>query len=309
MATAIQAEDCDTVEKILEEVDSFLFDCDGVLWGSDEIFPGAAETLKKLHRRGKKVLFVTNNSTKSRSEYLKKIKGYGVEATLNEVYCTAYTCALYLKQNLGSDGEVYVVGNASIGQELDKVGIKHFGIGPDNSIKNAGEASKLGTEPMRKNVRAVVVGFDDHFNYAKITKAVSYLSKPGTLFVATNMDANFPVTDCEYMLPGTGAFITAVSYAAERKPDVICGKPDSVMIDCVKAECDFDPSKAIMVGDRLDTDILFGNKNGLKTLLVMSGVTNQKMLQELSQSNDSEAKKMMPKYYANSLADFGRCMK
>lgn len=171
MDAVIRAEDCDTVEQILEENDSFLFDCDGVLWGSNKIFPGVAETLIKLHQHRKKVLFVTNNSTKTRAEYLKKIQGYGVEATLNEVYCTAYTCALYLKRNLknSGDAEVYVIGNASIGEELDKVGIKHFGIGPDNSIKSAAESSKL-TEPMRKNVQAVIVGFDDYFNYAKITK-------------------------------------------------------------------------------------------------------------------------------------------
>ncbi|XP_077976676.1 glycerol-3-phosphate phosphatase-like [Styela clava] len=303
MSTIINADSQEIASKIIKENDFFLFDCDGVLWTTGHIYPGAAEVIHKLHALGKRVLFVTNNSTKTRQQYYEKIIQYQIEASLEDIFCTSYTTALYLKHHVKKGEKVYIMGSSAVAEELENVGIESFGVGPDNSIISLDSDF---SKPLEKNVKAVVTAFDGYFSYAKIIKAASYIAKEGTIFAATNMDAQFPLKNSEYKLPGTGALVKSVITAVGHEPDVICGKPDSVMFDCIKEGTDIDCNKAIMIGDRLDTDILFGKNNNLQTLAVMTGVTTHQKLNEIQQSTDPEIRKLIPQYYLESIADLGK---
>uniref|UniRef100_A0A8C5UGF3 Phosphoglycolate phosphatase n=1 Tax=Malurus cyaneus samueli TaxID=2593467 RepID=A0A8C5UGF3_9PASS len=157
--------------------------------------------------------------------------------------------------------------------------------------------------PLDPAVRAVLVGFDEHFSYAKLCQALRYLLRggPDCLLVGTNRDHRLPL-EGGAAIPGTGCLVKAVETAAQREAFIV-GKPNRFMFDCVASEFDVDPARTIMVGDRLDTDILMGNNCGLTTLLTLTGVT---ALDEVRghQDSDSPARhSLVPDYYVDSIAD------
>ncbi|XP_069704334.1 glycerol-3-phosphate phosphatase-like isoform X4 [Periplaneta americana] len=171
-----------------------------VLWLGNIVIPGSPHAITELAKLGKNVFYVTNNSTKSREEYVSKFTNLGYPATKENILSTAYLAACYL-QDLGFKKKVYVVGAKGITQELDAVGIKHLDVGPDplDSDMNTLLAKEVHLD---SEVGAVVVGFDEHISFPKMVKAASYLKQPDCIFVATNTDETFPtefpltVPDC-----------------------------------------------------------------------------------------------------------------
>jgi len=283
---------------ILDCCDNFLFDCDGVLWQANTALQGAVETVNLLQKLGKKVLFITNNSTKTRHEYLEKLSKLGFSATADDIFGSAYTSALYLKHVHKITGKVYVVGNESMGKELSNVGINHFGIGPDYDIVYH---SQIPNCKLEKDVEAVLVGFDGNISFTKMLKAASYLGDPNCLYVASNDDQRMAMKGTNFVVPGTGCMVNSVTTAAGRKPDVICGKPGSYMFKCIQKELNLIPERSIMIGDRMNTDILFGKTNNLKTLLVFTGIESHESLTKVINSKDCELKKQLPDYCMSSI--------
>lgn len=120
-------------------------------------------------------------------------------------------------------------------------------------------------------MRAVIVGFDHHFNYTKLAKAKHYLSsQPECLFLAANMDSSYP--DVHHILPGTGSIVSAIQVAAGREPKVI-GKPNTLAFEAIRAiHPEIDARSTLMVGDKLQSDVAFGLACGMHTLLVETGI-------------------------------------
>lgn len=183
---------------LLADVDTLLFDCDGVLWRGETAVPGAPEALTALRARGKRLGFITNNSSKTREAYAEKLRrlGFGGPAGPGagpEVFGTAYCTALYLRQRLAHAPapRAYVLGSAALAAELEAVGITCLGVGPEPLQGDS--PSAWVNAPLDTGVRAVVVGFDPHFSYMKLTKAVRYLQQPDCLLVGTNMDNRLPL--------------------------------------------------------------------------------------------------------------------
>lgn len=178
------------VKDLLDSVDSVLFDCDGVIWRGDQAIPGAAQVINLLKENGKKVFFVTNNSTKTRTMYADKMSTLGFNVNEHEVFGTAYCCAMYLKTVCKLEGKVYLIGGNAMAQELEAVGIHQTGAGPDLI---AGKQNDWANVPLDPEVKAVVVGFDEHFSYMKLNRAMQYLSQQECLFVGTNRDTRLPL--------------------------------------------------------------------------------------------------------------------
>ena len=200
-------------QALLADVDTLLFDCDGVLWRGDTAVPGAPETLTALRARGKRLGFITNNSSKTREAYAEKLRclGFGGPAgpdAAREVFGTAYCTALYLRQRLAGPPapKAYVLGSVALAAELEAVGISCVGVGPE-PLPGEGPGAWLDA-PLEPDVRAVVVGFDPHFSYMKLTKAVRYLQQPDCLLVGTNMDNRLPLENGRFIAgpcaPGGG---------------------------------------------------------------------------------------------------------
>ncbi|KAI0220478.1 Glycerol-3-phosphate phosphatase [Lamellibrachia satsuma] len=277
-------------------------DCDGVLWKGNHVIPGTQEAIEKLRKLGKKVLFVTNNSTKTRAEYVKKCASLGFTAQEDEIIGSSYVTAQYIKHTLKYTGKVYIVGPRGLAQELDAVGIPNFGAGPDLlDTLDDGEFAKL---PLDPEVKCVVVGFDRDFNYVKLCRATAYLRRKGCIFVATNTDTGLPMND--RFIPGTGTMVAAVAEGAERQPDVICGKPHQPIFDTVKELHKADPKRCVMIGDRLNTDIELVHNCGLgAALLVLTGCSTLEEVRQKQSSNSIADQRLVPHFYLPSLAQLG----
>ena len=294
------ASDQQVFRKIIRTCNNFLFDCDGVLWQGNNIITGAVDAVNRLQKLGKQVIFITNNSTKTRKQFFEKLTTLGFNAKSSNIFATAYTSALCIKNEYKIKNRVYVVGNESMAEELKDMGIDYFGIGPDNAIvtQNHAEIAKCVLE---RNVGAVLVGFDGHFSITKLVKAASYLNNPHCVYIATNKDSRLPLKEAQHVVPGTGCLVNSVTTAAGKPPDMWCGKPETFMFKCVQNELDLDYQHSIMIGDRLDTDILFGKRNGLKTLLVLSGIASEKTLKNFAHSENKDLKDQLPDYYMPSI--------
>jgi len=268
-------------KELLKNIKTIFFDCDGVLWNSFGLIQGAVETVNKLKSMEKKVFFVTNNSTKTQEEYLQRFNKYGFNVSSDEILCTAYLTAVYIKKvlKLTANEKVYVIGSPGMRAEFDKAEIKHIGIGPqpmlDDPTRDFTQNYKLDVD---MDVGAVCVGFDEHFSLHKIAQAMQYLKDVRIPYIATNDDSAFPMGN-GVTTPGTGCIVSAVTKACGRTP-LYVGKPSSLFFDVAKTICsDINPSTSLMIGDRLDTDIAFGKNCGFQTLLVLSGITDEKLLE------------------------------
>jgi len=286
----------DPQTELLDKVDIFIFDCDGVIWRGDSLIPGIPETLEKLRQAGKKCFFVTNNSTKSRAGYKKKFDGLGLDSVpAEEIFSSSFAAAAYLEQTKFKETgkKAYVIGEIGICQELDLIGVPYIG-GPDDEGKqpNMGSGGRLEID---EDVGAVIVGFDRHINYYKIQYAQLAINEHDAQFIATNLDAVTHLTDAQEWA-GNGSMVGAIKGCTGQEP-VVVGKPSPLMIDYLEDKYGMDRSRICMVGDRLDTDVLFGTDNGLQSLLVLSGVTSEEKL--LSPENT-----ITPDFYADTINDF-----
>ncbi|XP_057432874.1 phosphoglycolate phosphatase 2 [Lotus japonicus] len=241
---------------LFDSVEAFLFDCDGVIWKGDELIDGASETLHMLRSKGKKLVFVTNNSLKSRSKYAEKFCSLGIPVSQDEIFSSSFAAAMYLKlNNFPSQNKVYVIGGEGILEELQLAGFTAFG-GPGDANK-AVDLKQIGFFEHDKSVGAVVVGIDPNINYYKLQYGTLCIREnPGCLFIATNRDAVGHMTAFQEW-PGAGCMVAAICGSTQKEP-VVVGKPSNFMMEFLLKKFNLSSSKMCMVGDRLDTDILFG---------------------------------------------------
>ncbi|XP_037507772.1 glycerol-3-phosphate phosphatase [Rhipicephalus sanguineus] len=284
--------------ELINSITYVCVDCDGVLWRANNAIPGSSEALSLFRKLGKKVRFVTNNSSKSRHGYLAKMHQLKFEASLDEIITAPYCVVLHLKQ-LNFTGKIYLVASTGLRDELNEGGFTTLPVGPDVTgpdwLKFCLEEVKI--EP---GVKAVVCGFDEHFSFNKCLRAATYLKDKDCLFLATNTDETYPCTNMDIVVPGSGSMLAAVRTAALRNPTVL-GKPEQHMVDCIKYVCpDLVPAKTLMVGDRLNTDILMGCRAGMKTLLVGSGIHHLDDVRKLvSEGKNNE----VPDFFVPKLGD------
>lgn len=258
----------------LAPLSTFLCDCDGVLWRGEGGVPGVAHTVAQLRARGKRVLFVTNNSTKSRRDYVAKLReAAGIECAAEDIVSSAFAAAEFCRR-AGVSKKAYVLGGSGLVAELQLAMPGLAVLGPDDFAREFAFGALRPEAHLDPDVQAVVIGFDARFSYFKLATAALYLryGAPRVLFVATNRDASYPDAHC--LVPGGGSLVAALETGSGRAPDAVAGKPSLQMLDLVDGGA-LDRAGACMVGDRLDTDIVFGNAGGLaQTLLVLTGISS-----------------------------------
>ncbi|KAF9932653.1 hypothetical protein FBU30_007650 [Linnemannia zychae] len=289
-----------TVEQykaFLDKYDTFLLDCDGVLWHGSTVIDGILDTIQFLRENGKKLVFVTNNSTLSRKNYVKKFEKLGIHASEKDIFSSAFATAVYLHNilNFPKDKRVFVIGESGIVDELSAVGIESTGAHEDTgAVMGHGDFGSIEHDP---TIGAVVCGFDINLNYRKLAKAYAYLSKDqNSHFILTNADTTFPAHNGVF--PGTGALVQPLISSLKREP-LVMGKPNQPMLDCFFSNYHTDPARTCMVGDRLDTDIAFGNNGSIATLLVLTGVTSEEETMDPEQP-------IKPTYIISSFGEFAK---
>ncbi len=243
---------------------AFVLDLDGVVYRGSEPLPGVGEKIARLRRRGR-VLFVTNNSTKTRGEYVDKLSSLGIEVEEDEILTSAYAAALYVSEHWGRAG-VYVVGEDGLRKELEWRGV---------SVRESG-------------CSAVVVGLDRKFTYEKLATAQRHIQQ-GAELLATNRDPTL-VTESG-LIPGAGAIVAAIEVASGTRARLI-GKPSRIMGELILRQLGVEAEKTLMIGDRLDTDIAMGRALGMRTALVLTGATTRE---------DVERSRIRPDYVLDRL--------
>ena len=226
-----------------EQFAAFLFDLDGVVYVGEEALPGARESLARLRETGKPVRFLTNDPRPTRADVARRLSGLGAEADPEEVVTSGWATAEHLRE-IGAHS-AYVVGSAGLAAEVKEAGVRVVG--------------QLGG-----GCDAVVVGCDERVSYEHIRRA-SELVHGGAAFVATNDDGSFPGP--EGPLPATGAIVAAVRAATGERPTVV-GKPHDRMFDLCARNLGVEPSRAAVIGDNPETDILGAHRKGFVGILV-----------------------------------------
>mmetsp|Transcript_47792 Transcript_47792/g.121940 ORF Transcript_47792/g.121940 Transcript_47792/m.121940 type:complete len:374 (+) Transcript_47792:139-1260(+) len=280
---------------LTKDIDTVILDCDGVLWRGAEVIPGTQEALEKLRKLDKRVLFLTNNASKSRKAYQQKFASLGIQCSSEEIVPASYCAVAYLKSiGFPKEKKVFLIGNRGVEEELEAEGISFIG-GESDIAPSATTTDELLDIQVDPSIGAVVVGFDWNFSYDKLTYASICLREiPGCHFVLTNGDHGDNIGNGR-MMPGTGSICAAVELASGRKP-VIVGKGGSWLLPWICEEYKLtDPSRACIVGDRLDTDIALGREGGLRTFLPLTGVTT---LEDIHSADKSA----LPDYYMPCLA-------
>ena len=230
------------------EMESAIFDMDGVLYRGKEAIEGAAEAVNALSESGVRVFFLTNNGSKPRKHFHALLNGMGIRCGEEQVYSTSYGAGRHIVKNF--PGKAVNAFSRGLREELESQGIACM------DDESAG---------------VVVAGLDMKLTYEKLASAFRAIMN-GAEFIATNDDPMYPVE--EGFLPGAGAMVAALAFSTGKKPFVI-GKPHRLVLDLMVEEHGLREEKTVMVGDQLSTDILMAKKEGMRSILVLTGVTTR----------------------------------
>ncbi len=231
----------------LAELRALLADMDGVLYRGDTALPGAQAFLAWLDEQRFPYLLITNNSTLDSRAYEHKLAGMGISVPAGRILTSAMATAEYMARNLAPGARVYIIGESGLRTCIAERGFPITDRDPE----------------------VVVVGLDRQVTYARLRTATLAI-RAGARFIATNPDRTLPTEAGE--VPGAGAIIAALVAATDVTPFVI-GKPEPPMLELALARLALPRGRTAILGDRLDTDIAGGQRLGLPTILVLSGVT------------------------------------
>lgn len=250
-------------------IKALILDMDGVIWKGDAPIGDLPATFKRIHERGLKFVFATNNGTKTPEDYQQKLADLGVDVEAGQVITSALGIAFLLAQKYPRGTKIFMIGEDGIRVALEEKGFDVL------SVEHATEA------------QAVVMGIDRGINFQKVVEA-TLLVRAGIPFYTTNTDRTFPTPRGE--IPGSGSWLSVITSATGVQPTV-AGKPFPYLMELALERLGTSTEETLVVGDRLETDIAAGQAVGCPTAFVLSGVSTRE-----------EAKDWNPNIIADSLA-------
>jgi 4-nitrophenyl phosphatase len=236
----------------LQRLQNLVIDIDGVLYRGNRVLPRTREFVKFLRDRGIGFVLATNNSTRTPRQYVAKLAEMGVTVRTDEILTSAQATASYLAGIAPTGTRVFVVGQDGLRAALQEQGF----------------------DLVEDDAEYVVAGMDFAICYERLAQATLQI-RAGARFIGTNPDKTFPSE--RGIVPGAGSLLALLEVASDVAPSIV-GKPEVAMMEQALARMDAVSSTTGMLGDRLETDILAGQRAGLLTLLVLSGVTDREML-------------------------------
>ncbi|RLA87829.1 MAG: HAD family hydrolase [Deltaproteobacteria bacterium] len=257
-------------EAIADKFNGFILDLDGTVYLSDNLIPNADKVIHYLREKGKKVKFLSNKPIETRINYANKLTRLGIPTKKEDVINSSYVLVEYLKKKMPS-AKLYIVGEPPLIEEVKEAG---FVI-----TENPDE------------IDLVVAAFDRTFDYKKLNIAYQAI-KRGAHFWATNPDRTCPVEGGE--IPDCAGMIGAIEGVTGKTVELIVGKPSPIMVEVILSHMRLSPDQCIMVGDRLETDMVMGKNSKIATALVLTGITKRE---------DLEKSKVKPDYVLESIAD------
>ena len=248
--------------------DGYVFDLDGTVYLDDEALPGAVDVIARLRAEGARVVFATNKPLEQAADYAAKLTGLGIPAGPYDVVTALDSLVAYLQQT-HEHASLLCVAESVVEQTLRREGFD------------------VTTEPTRADV--VVVSFDRTFDYAKLLGAYRAV-RSGAVIVASNPDPYCPTADGG--LPDCAAMLAAIEACTGATAEMVVGKPSVQMARVLLDRLDVDASRAVLIGDRLATDIAMGLATGMTAVLVLTGATGR---------GDLERSDVRPHYVIESL--------
>ena len=233
------------IDGVIDTIRCFALDMDGTIYLGEQWIEGAKEFLKKIEDSGRTFAFLTNNSSKSANNYVDKLNRMGLTITKNQIITSGQATIYYLKKHF-PDKKIFLLGNDLLTEEFCNEGM----------------------ELTQENPDVVVTAFDTSLDYQKLCKVCDFV-RNGVPYLATHPDFNCPTENG--FIPDIGAIHAFIKASTGREPDRIIGKPNGDIIDYFISRYSYPREQIAMVGDRLYTDIAAGRKNGLKSILVLSG--------------------------------------
>jgi len=247
-----------------------IVDLDGTVYRSRSAIPGAADAVETLRDRGVRVLFCSNNPTRTPDEYVRVLAKMGIDADEADVLPASTVTRDYLRE-YHADDSVYLIGTDSLAAYLRSGGLE------------------LVADPAAAGV--LVASWTDAFDYDEMVAALRCVDDD-TVFLGSDPDRTVPTEDGEQ--PGSGAVVGAVARTVGREPDAVLGKPSETAARMALDRLDVDPGTCLVVGDRLDTDLALGDRLGMTTVLVETGVAG---------AGDVPDSDVTPDHVVASLAD------
>ena len=245
------------MKQLVEKAKLYLFDMDGTLYLGDRLYDFTIELLTEIRRTGGKYLFMTNNSSKSVADYVKKLAKMGITATRDDFITSSQATAYYLKEH--HQGQtLYVCGTRSLIEELESEGFE--------------------TTTDIEKAQCVVMGFDTELTFQKLWDVSKILlTKKDIPYIATNPDLVCPT---EFgSVPDCGSVCIGIKNATGREP-VVIGKPSALMPQLAMGRWGYTKEETVVIGDRIYTDVKSGLNAGTNTILVLSGESTLKTLEE-----------------------------
>lgn len=237
----------------MTDIECWLTDMDGVLVHENHPIPGASDLLQHWQETERPYLVLTNNSIFTARDLSARLAGSGITVPEEHIWTSALATAAFLKQQM-PHGRAFVVGEAGILTALHEAGYVMTESNPD----------------------FVVVGETRNYSFEAITKAIRLINR-GARFISTNPDATGP--SAEGPLPATGAINALITKATGREPYVV-GKPNPMMFRSAMNRIGAHSENTAMIGDRMDTDIIAGMEAGLRTYLVMTGISDREEIEK-----------------------------
>lgn len=242
-----------TDNHLISHFDALLSDLDGVVYAGPHAIPGAVESLQRLEGVGVGLGYVTNNASRTPAQVAAHLRELGAPAEDHQVVSSSQAAAELLAALVPPGASVLITGSPALAHEIELVGLK-----PVHSAEG---------KPV-----AVVQGFNPEIGWKDLAEA-AYIVAGGALWVATNTDMSIP--QARGMAPGNGTLVAAVS-AATRQTPLVAGKPEAPLFHAAAKR--LGAERPLVVGDRLDTDILGGNRAGFATVAVLTGVDTRETI-------------------------------
>lgn len=254
---------------LLDKYDNFLIDLDGVMWNGPNAIEGSSDAVSFLKSHNKRVFFVTNNAALTREELQSRFTSMSITSSTENLYTTGYAILRYLELNHPGCKKLAVMGMPGLRNYLKLAGYSIV-YPPDleNPLKVIKDLLKFEVE---SEVDAVVIAYDPNFDYFSGLYASACVQN-GAALIGLNKDRFFIFGTS--MIPASGCSIKFIETACGKNASFV-GKPLRFLFDMIAQEHQLEPSRCLMIGDSMESDVLFGINSGIDTCLVLSGVTKE----------------------------------
>lgn len=249
-----------------------VLDLDGTVYRGTDPLPGAVAAIDSFRAADRSLLFFSNNPTETRQDYVERLDAMGIAVDIEEVLSAGTVTTDYLAAE-HADDDLFLIGSPALREQFEDVGL--------TLVADAEAADVL------------VASWDGEFDYGSLTAGLRALQDDSTVFIGSDPDRVVP-SGGDSLIPGSGAIIGAIEATADRAVDRVMGKPSPEAVHAATEALELPPAECILVGDRLDTDIALGERAGMTTVLVLTGITDRAAVEESD---------FTPDHVVESLAD------